>query len=698
MSGAPRTAVLSEPERLAELHAYQVLDTEPEPAFDGLVRVAAAIAEVPTVLVSLVDSHRQWFKARIGQDRTEGDRESAFCDWVVRSGTELVVPDATTDPRFAGNPLVTSQDGIRFYAGFPLRTPAGAVLGTLCVIDRAPRQLSGPQFILLSTLADQVMALLQSRRQRLATEGFLATMGQELRTPMNAVLALTGRLLDTRLDPDQRELLEAVRSSGDHLLTILDDILDCSMIESGDLELDHQPFELRETVEGTVAQFAGAAGELDLISHLSEDCPAIVVGDVVRLRQVLSNLVGNAVRCTEHGDVLLRAALDPEQPDPQPDGKRGQVRLRFTVADTGIGIAPGRLHRLFASRSPTTGLGLAISRAIVEAMGGELTATSTLGTGSEFTFSVVLGRADDALPSPRPGTAPGELAPLAGRSVLVVEDNNTNRQILRLQLEGYGMVCTTSSSPSDALALVGSGRSFDLAILDFSMPTMDGGQLATALRRLPTGQRLPLVLLTGLRHRDQNDDRLFAAVLAKPTRRAPLFEAITRILTPGPIRAIPRPAGPSQPSQPREAGRTSRPRVPLAPTRREGDRKLRILLAEDNEVSQKLGKLMLSKIGHQVDIADNGLDALEAVRHNVYDVVLMDLHMPVMDGLESTRRIRADLAPDRQPHIIALTASTSVADQTACTQAGMDGYLPKPVCPDELATVLAALPVRPAER
>lgn len=329
----------------------------------------------------------------------------------------------------------------------------------------------------------------------------------------------------------------------------------------------HQAFELRETVENAIAQFAGAAGDLDLISHLSDNCPAVVIGDVIRLRQVLGHLVGNAVSFTEHGDVLLRVELDDDQP-------RDGVRLRFTVADTGIGIAPEILARPM------------ISKAIVEAMGGELAVTSTLGDGSEFTFDVVLGRSDDrrSVARPRPGNV--ELAPLADRNVLVVDGDDANRRGLRRQVEGYGMVCTTSASPLDALALVGGGRGFDIAIIDFALPMMDGVQLAVALRRLPAGHRLPLVLLSSAERSDRSHDTLFAAVLTKPTHTASqfdtaslwdttsLFDAITRVLPPDPIPQqyrrsvtsdqrgpwttplwsqvvmIPRPSGPCQPSQP----------------------------------------------------------------------------------------------------------------------------------------------------
>ena len=330
-------------------------------------------------------------------------------------------------------------------------------------------------------------------------------------------------------------------------------------------ELHSHPFELRTTVEHAIAQFAGAAGELDLISHLAEDCPAMVVGDVVRLRQVLGHLVGNAVRFTAHGDVLLRVELDVAD-QRHPD----QVRLRFTVADTGIGIPPERLDQLFQAGP---GLGLAISKAIVEAMGGWIAVTSTPGGGSEFTFGVVLGRSGDpeAVPRPRVGTT--ELARLADRNVLVVVNDEGDRQILRRQLESYGMVCTASDSPLDAVDLVGGGRSFDIAILDGTTPThiqaqdgvptpgsvpmMDGVQLGMVLRRLPAGRRLPLVLLSGSERPDREPDALFAAVLTGPIGRVSVFPAITHILCPDPVSDPPFASRPSQPSQPSRSSQPS---------------------------------------------------------------------------------------------------------------------------------------------
>ncbi|MFA6172065.1 MAG: response regulator [Kiritimatiellales bacterium] len=550
------------------------------------------------------------------------------------------------------------------------RSPGGEplrIVGTILDIDSRK-----------ATEFELAEAKFRAEAASVAKSSFLAHMSHELRTPLNAVIGLTSLLMRSEMDDEQHEQVKTVQASGEMLLTLINDILDISKVEAGELKLEHHIFNLRRCVESAVDLVASRADEkrLEFSYHVEPEVPVNIIGDIVRLRQILLNLLNNAVKFTERGEVALtiRSVPHPES---------GKCNIHFTVRDTGIGISSGQMQYIFqpfrqADSSTTrryggTGLGLTICDKLVRLMHGTVEVESVPGKGSSFGFNIEAGVAA-AEAGEQDQSLKNNLPALLDKQVLVVDDNATNRCILEKYLRLWGANPVMASSGFEALAILENHPPFAFALLDMAMPGMDGMELARTIRDRPAFKKFPMIMLTSaMGHDDEFKSFDFAGVLFKPVKPAVLCKTVLRIFSRQPVRE--------------QAGKSASVSV-------DETRPLRILMAEDNPINQRVCALLLGKLGFTADVAANGEEALLAVERSSYDVILMDVQMPVMGGLEATQEICRRWPEKIRPYIIGVSAHAMPEERERALSYGMNDYLSKPFNIDELRYALLKVPSR----
>lgn len=564
--------------------------------------------------------------------------------------------------------METWPDGSTTWASttkMPIRNHSGEIIGTFGI----------SRDITVRKKIEQELreARKQAEQAAHAKSIFLANMSHEIRTPLNAIVGMSELLADQPLEAEIQEYVDTINTSSEALLMIVNDILDLSKIEAGKLDLEMAPFNLAQTVEKSVDVVAKKALEkgLELMQYISGSVPDTLIGDAARLRQVLLNLLSNAIKFTPRGEILVEVSGTPVG--------EGKYQVDFLVSDTGVGMSPDEIERIFkpfeqADSSITrrfggTGLGLSICNKLVEMMGGQITVQSEKDMGSTFKFFIVAQRSDQPQ-IPEPEYDPDVLR---GKRILLVDDNQTNLTVMQKEVEQVGMVPVSYTSGADALAGLSAGKMFDIAILDYNMPDMDGSMLARAMREHEAFGAKPILIASSSGRPRSESAHIVNRWMSKPIKKRFLYEALTGLL-----------GGEPSKTEPSEINIVDIGKMASM-------HPLRILLAEDNRVNQKVTLKMLEKMGYAPDLAEDGRQAVDALTSTDYDVILMDVQMPELDGMEATREIRKQVSDDKQPYIIGLSAHALPEHREEALKNGMDDYLNKPLKIAELVKALERL-------